>query len=84
MSYFYIVAWNLLTYTVDAMYSYDKIVFKNFKKFFNLLFFGGVTFALSNSDRNKLICYGCYSSDVHLYEFVFKKEKKKSKKKHQC
>lgn len=34
--YFYTVAWNLLTYTVGVMYSYDKKKIKssNFLKFF--------------------------------------------------
>lgn len=66
------------------MYSYDKIVFKNFLKFFNLFFFpfffSGVKFALPNSDRNKLICYGCCYSDMQLYMILFLKRKKKKAK----
>lgn len=52
--YFYKVAWNLLTYTVDVMYSYDNSLQQFFKKI-NLFFFpfGGIKFALPNSDRNK-------------------------------
>lgn len=72
VSYFYTVAWNLLTYTVDVMYSYDKLVFKNFLKFFLIYFFLlGVKFALPNSYRNKLICYGCCYSDMQLYMILF-------------
>lgn len=40
VSYFYTVAWNLLTYTVDVLYSYDKIVFKT-QFFKGLVFFSG-------------------------------------------
>lgn len=55
---------------------------QNFLKFFNLFFLLGVKFALPNSDRNKLICYGCCYSDMQLYMILFLKKEKQ--KKHQC